>query len=87
MLPEIAIKKNLAVNGRSYPVIEAGEGPLVVCLHGFPYQPRPAAYDLKKLRGKSLVEKIGSSHRYQATRTRLQKDIVFPVTGPGPGDP
>ena len=37
-----------------------------------PYQPRPAAYDLKKLRGKSLVEKIGSSHRYQATRTRLR---------------
>ena len=36
MLPEIAIKKNLAVNGRTYPVIEAGEGPLVVCLHGFP---------------------------------------------------
>ncbi len=24
------------VSGRSYPVIEAGEGPLVVCLHGFP---------------------------------------------------
>ncbi len=36
MLPEIAMKKNLTVNGRSYPVIEAGEGPLVVCLHGFP---------------------------------------------------
>ena len=52
-----------------------------------PAAPRQAAYDLKKLRGKSLVEKIGSSHRYQATRTRLQKDIVFPVTGPGPGDP
>ena len=36
MLPEIAIKKDLTVNGRTYPVIEAGEGPLVVCLHGFP---------------------------------------------------
>jgi pimeloyl-ACP methyl ester carboxylesterase len=36
MLPEIATKKELTVNGRIYPVIEAGEGPLVVCLHGFP---------------------------------------------------
>jgi pimeloyl-ACP methyl ester carboxylesterase len=36
MLPEIATKKDLTVNGRIYPVIEAGEGPLVVCLHGFP---------------------------------------------------
>jgi pimeloyl-ACP methyl ester carboxylesterase len=36
MLPGIALKKDLAVNGRTYPVIEAGEGPLVVCLHGFP---------------------------------------------------
>jgi pimeloyl-ACP methyl ester carboxylesterase len=36
MLPEMAVKKNLAVTGRPYPVIEAGEGPLVVCLHGFP---------------------------------------------------
>ena len=32
MLPEIANKKNFTVNGREYPVIEAGEGPLVVCL-------------------------------------------------------
>jgi len=36
MLPEIAVKKELAVDGRPYPIIEAGEGPLVVCLHGFP---------------------------------------------------
>lgn len=36
ILPEIAIKKNLTVNGRTYPIIEAGEGPLVLCLHGFP---------------------------------------------------
>ena len=36
MLPEIANKKNVSVNGRTYPVIEAGKGPLVVCLHGFP---------------------------------------------------
>ncbi len=36
MLPEIAMKTELSVNGRTYPTIEAGEGPLVVCLHGFP---------------------------------------------------
>jgi len=29
MLPNIANKKNLAVNGREYLIIEAGEGPLV----------------------------------------------------------
>jgi pimeloyl-ACP methyl ester carboxylesterase len=36
MLPDIATKTSLTVNGRTYPVIEAGEGTLVVCLHGFP---------------------------------------------------
>ena len=36
------------------------------------YGPRHAAYDLKKLRGKKLVEKIGSSHRYQPTRPGLR---------------
>jgi hypothetical protein len=36
------------------------------------YGPRHAAYDLKKLRGKKLVEKIGSSHRYQPTRQGLR---------------
>jgi pimeloyl-ACP methyl ester carboxylesterase len=36
VLPEMATKKNLSVNGRTYPIIEAGEGPLVLCLHGFP---------------------------------------------------
>lgn len=30
------------------------------------YQPRQAAYDLKKLRGKKLVMKIGHSRRYEA---------------------
>ena len=29
------------------------------------YGPRQAAYDLKKLRGKYLIERIGSSHRYR----------------------
>jgi pimeloyl-ACP methyl ester carboxylesterase len=36
MLPEIASRKTILVNGREYPFIDAGEGPLVVCLHGFP---------------------------------------------------
>jgi pimeloyl-ACP methyl ester carboxylesterase len=36
ILPEIATKKELTVNGRIYPIIEAGEGPLALCLHGFP---------------------------------------------------
>ena len=36
MVPEIATKDDLVVNGRTYPIMEAGEGPLVVCLHGFP---------------------------------------------------
>jgi pimeloyl-ACP methyl ester carboxylesterase len=36
MLPDIAKKTDLTIDGRKYPVIEAGEGPLVVCLHGFP---------------------------------------------------
>ena len=36
MLPAIAVHTELGVNGRIYPAIEAGEGPLVVCLHGFP---------------------------------------------------
>jgi hypothetical protein len=30
------------------------------------YGPRRAAYDLKKLRGKGLIRKIGTSRRYEA---------------------
>jgi len=36
------------------------------------YTPRQAAYDLKKLRGKLLIEKIGSSHRYRPSTTGLR---------------
>jgi hypothetical protein len=36
------------------------------------YQPRQAAYDLKKLRGKKLVAKIGRSHRYEAPAEGLR---------------
>lgn len=37
-----------------------------------PYTPRQAAYDLKKLRGKQLIEKIGSSHRYRPSTAGLR---------------
>jgi len=36
------------------------------------YTPRQAAYDLKKLRGKNLVRRIGKSHRYEAVPDGLQ---------------
>jgi hypothetical protein len=36
------------------------------------YQPRQAAYDLKKLRGKDWVNKVGGSRRYQATAQGLR---------------
>lgn len=47
----------------------------VAALSGLPpssYGPRQAAYDLKKLRGKKLVDKIGPSRRYQPTRQGLR---------------
>lgn len=36
------------------------------------YRPRQAAYDLKKLRGKDLVTRIGKSHRYEPTSKGLR---------------
>jgi pimeloyl-ACP methyl ester carboxylesterase len=36
VLPKMAVKKELTVNGRIYPTIEAGKGPLALLLHGFP---------------------------------------------------
>ncbi len=36
------------------------------------YQPRHAAYDLKKFRAKQWLRKIGQSRRYEATPTGLQ---------------
>jgi hypothetical protein len=38
MLPNIANKMNVTVNDRPCPVIEAGEGPLVVCLNGASFE-------------------------------------------------
>jgi len=37
-----------------------------------PYTARQAAYDLRKLRGKQFVEKIGNSRRYQPTQEGLR---------------
>jgi hypothetical protein len=59
------------------------------------YQPRQAAYDLKKLRGKQWVEKIGNSRRYQPLPTglkimaallTLREKVVKPVLA-GAGNP
>jgi len=36
------------------------------------YGPRQAAYDLKKLRGKQMVERVGKTRRYQATPAGLK---------------
>ena len=46
-MPDIAKKKDLVVGDRPYPVIEAGEGPLVVCLHGFPDNYESFQYQLE----------------------------------------
>jgi hypothetical protein len=40
--------------------------------NAFRYGPRQAADDLKKLRGKQLIDKIGSSHRYRPSPTGLR---------------
>ena len=36
------------------------------------YGPRHAAYDLKKLRGKQIVRRIGHTRRYEPLRTGLR---------------
>ena len=36
------------------------------------YSPRQAAYDLKKLRGKKMVERVGKSRAYRATQVGLK---------------
>lgn len=41
------------------------------------YQPRHAAYDLKKLRGKSLVRKVGASRRYEAPAEGLRTLVTL----------
>ena len=49
MLPDIAEKTEIQVNDRPYPVIMAGEGPLVVCLHGFPDNYESFQYQIEPL--------------------------------------
>ena len=41
------------------------------------YQPRHAAYDLKKLRGKNLVSKIGKSRLYAAPADGLRTMVAL----------
>ena len=36
-----------------------------------PYGPRPAAYDLKKLRGKHIVHRIGNTRRYEGLKAMI----------------
>jgi pimeloyl-ACP methyl ester carboxylesterase len=39
-LPEPVHQRTVAANGLAFPALEAGTGPLVLCLHGFPDHPR-----------------------------------------------
>ena len=41
------------------------------------YQPRQAAYDLKKLRGKKLVQKIGKTRWYEASAEGLRMLVAL----------
>lgn len=43
------------------------------------YQPRQAAYDLKKLRGKKLVQKIGKTRLYEASAEGLRMLVALGV--------
>ena len=60
------------------------------------YSPRQAAYDLKKLRGNQMVERIGKTRHYQATPAGLKTIAAVVVlrgeshpseVGHCPGDP
>ena len=64
------------------------------------YTPRPAAYDLRKLRGKGLVERVGKTRCYQPTAPAigtlvalliLREKVIKPVLAgagkPKPGRP
>ena len=64
------------------------------------YHPRKAAYDLRKLRGKALVERIGGRRRYRVRRPGirtlaglliLREKVLKPVLAgacrPKPGRP
>ena len=64
------------------------------------YTPRHAAYDLRKLRGKGLVERVGTTRRYQPTtpaiqtlvallilREKVLKPVLAGAGNPKPGRP
>ena len=44
-----------------------------------PYTPRQATYDLAKIRGKSLVERVGKSRRYRPTADGVRKLTAYSV--------
>ncbi len=46
------------------------------------YTPRQAAYDLQKLRGKQLIERIGPWHRYRPSSTGLRAMTALAVLRP-----
>ncbi len=65
---------------------------------GAPYTPRQATYDLAKLRGKTLVERVGATRRYQAPipgvqtlaallilREKVIKPVLAGAATPKPG--
>ena len=43
------------------------------------YRPRRAAYDLKKLRAKNIVQRIGQTRRYQSTSSGLRAMVALVV--------
>ena len=65
--------------------------PIVQAALGVDYSPSQANYDLRKLRGKGLVEQIPASRRYRLTSeggrvaaflSKLREQILAPVLGP-----
>src|SRR5437868_6781078 len=44
-------RRTVAANGLEFPILEAGEGPLVLCLHGFPDHARSWTPLLRRLAG------------------------------------
>ncbi|MEK6705305.1 MAG: hypothetical protein AABZ06_05910 [Bdellovibrionota bacterium] len=66
----------LALNPRGFTSGELSETVQLIMATST-YHARQAAYDLKKLRGKELVERIGNSHYYQATPEGLRVMMAF----------
>jgi len=63
-------------------VIRHGQAQKVCAMAGpklDPYNSRRAAYDLAKIRSKSIVERIGRSRRYRATADGVKKLAYHPL--------